>query len=414
MAGTPGVRSAALSTVAPVETAPGREQRTAVAVGAAVLVLGYLPLTFLGPGTDLDVGGVWRSGRAILDGDYQVSRLPGAPVFEALAGALHAVGGPTLVNLGSLAMAVATVTALVALLRAEGVPHAAWAGVAVLVHPVVWIAGTSMVDFLWATGLLLSGAVLRRRTPVVAGVLWALAVGCRASTLLLVGALVVADLVDADGGARRAALRSAVVAVVLTMVIYVPPFLEHGTGLIDSGVASSSALVQLGRFGVKNLFFFGPVVVVLVAALLPRLLRAGRERWRTSWLVRAGLLVVVVSEVLFLRFPWKLAHLIPVLLGLLLLLGGARLLSPRILAVLIAAHLLLGIVNVRWAEPDQPNRASGAELAPAVVEGQLVRDVRCRLDGDRDAYRRADGLDELSATWNCATPWGDEGDPAPG
>lgn len=414
MAGPPGVRSAALSTVAPVETAPARERRTAVAAGVAVLVLGYLPLTVLGPGTDLDVGGVWRSGRAILDGDYVVSRLPGSPVFEALAGVLHAIGGSTLVNLGSVAMAVVTVTALVALLRAEGVPHATWAGVAVLVHPVVWIAGTSMVDFLWATGFLLAGAVVRRRSPMAAGVLWALAAGCRASTLLLVGALVVADLLGADRTARRPALRSAAVAVVLTGVIYIPPFLEHGTGLLDSGVESSSILVQLGRFGVKNLFFFGPVVVVLVAALLPRLLGAVRARWRTSWLVRAGLLVAVVSEVLFLRFPWKLAHLIPALLGLVLLLGGARLLSPRVLGAVLVAHLLLGVVNVRWAEPDQPDRATGAELAPAIVEGQLVRDVRCRLDGDRDAYRRADGLDELDATWDCVTPWGDEDGPAPG
>jgi hypothetical protein len=343
-----------------------------------------------------------------------VSRLPGAPVFEALTGVLHAVGGSTLVNLGSLAMAAVTAAALVALLRREGVAHAGWAGVAVLVHPVVWVAGTSMVDFLWATGFWLTGAVVRTRSPVGAGALYALAAGCRASTLALALALVLADVLGSDREVRRAALISGAVAILLTAVIYLPPFLEHGTGLLDSGVASSGVLVQIGRWGAKNLFFFGPVVVILVAALLPRLVPAVRRRWRTSWLVRAGLMVVVVTEVLFLRFPWKLAHLVPALLGLVLLLGGARLLSARVVAVLVAAHLLLGVVNVRWAQPDEPNRASGAQLAPAVVEGQLWRDVRCRLDGDRDAYRRADGLDELAETWDCVVPWGGEDEPEPG
>ena len=403
-----------MPTAPPAEAATRPGGRRVGLVIAGLLALGYLPMVFLGPGTDLDVGGVWRSGQAILDGDYVVSRLPGAPVFEAVVGVLHAVGGSALVNLASLAMAALTAWALVTLLRREGVAHAEWAALVVLVHPVVWIAGTSMVDFLWATGFLLSGAVARRRSPVAAGVLYALAAGCRASSLLVAGAFVLADLLDRDPTMRRRGLVAGVVAVALTGVIYLPPLLVYGSTVFDSGVPSSSLPVQIGRFGVKNLFFFGPVAVVTVAVLVPRLLRAIREGWSVSWLVRAGLLTFVVAELVFLRFPWKLAHLIPALLGLVLLLAGARLLSSRVLAVLLVAHLLLAVVNVRWAQPDRANQATGAEVSPTLVEGQLLRDLRCRLDGDRDAYRRADGLDELATTWDCVVPWGNEEHPAPG
>src|SRR5262245_29218916 len=59
-------------------------------VGLALVVFGYVPLIFMGPGTDLDSPAIYRSGRAILSGDYLASRRPGEPVYEALAGVLHA------------------------------------------------------------------------------------------------------------------------------------------------------------------------------------------------------------------------------------------------------------------------------------------------------------------------------------
>lgn len=69
-----------------------RLDRRVAAIGLAVLTLGYLPLTFLGPGTDLDVQNVLRSGRSIIDGSYDASRPPGAPVFESVVGVLDAIG----------------------------------------------------------------------------------------------------------------------------------------------------------------------------------------------------------------------------------------------------------------------------------------------------------------------------------
>ncbi|HXH57128.1 hypothetical protein, partial [Iamia sp.] len=90
-------------------------------VAGVLVVLGLVPLTLMGPGTDLDVAAVIQSGRAVLDGDYAVSRAPGAPVHEAAVGGLEAIGGTVGPNLGSLAAGVALTVLLAVLLRREGV-----------------------------------------------------------------------------------------------------------------------------------------------------------------------------------------------------------------------------------------------------------------------------------------------------
>ncbi|MCB1031238.1 MAG: hypothetical protein KDA95_07855, partial [Acidimicrobiales bacterium] len=60
------------------------------AIVATVMTLG-------GPGTDLDVANVFRSGRSIARHlDYVPSRPPGAPVHEAIVGVSDLIGGPLL------------------------------------------------------------------------------------------------------------------------------------------------------------------------------------------------------------------------------------------------------------------------------------------------------------------------------
>lgn len=343
-----------------------------------------------------------------------MSRTPGAPVHEAGTAVLHAVGGVVLVNLASVVMAAVTALAVVRLLSREGHPHAGWFGLAVVLNPYVWIAGTSMVDFLWATGFALAGAnaqLSRRWVP--AAILYALAAGCRLSTLFVVGAFVLADLLGASKRDRPRLVGLGVATVGLSAVVFVPPFLDMGWGFLDSEVPSSSPLVQLGRFAVKNWFFVGPIALALILVVLPRLVRALPERWRASTVLRMGLLGGIAAQAIFLRFPWKLAHLIPAFLCLLLVLGAARVMSNRTVAVLLAAQLLLGVVNVNLADPDRPDQATGGRFAPEVVEGQWLRDLRCRLDSDREAYRDSERGDvggrgvgaDLFATWQCVVPW---------
>jgi hypothetical protein len=371
----------------------------------AVVLLALVPLTLLGPGTDLDAGVVIRSGRSIIDDqDYVASRPPGAPVHEAAVGLLHRVGGTVATNLGSLAMAGLCVSALVALLRRADVERPGLVVAVVVANPFFLIAATSTVDFPWALGLVLSAAVLARdRRPVPAGALAALSIGCRASTVLLVAALILAEWFEGPE-ARRRALTIAGIAAAGGALLFVPSYLAAGESLAfaQNEFATSSPLVQLGKLAVKDLYFFGPAAAAVLAFTAPPVLDA-LKRWRVDWTVRFASAGLVLSQLLFLRFPWKLGHLLPTLACLALLLGVALRDRRRLLVALVAAQLLYAVVNVQFVRPDNPNEATGGRLTFTPVWGALVVDVDCRED-DTTAWKSND-RPRLEAVWNCAKPW---------
>lgn len=398
--------------------------RTAViaAVGG-VVALALLPLLFLGPGTDLDAGAVIRSGRGIVDRwRYTPSRAPGAPVHETAVGVLDRLGGTVGTNLGSLVAAAACVALLVALLRRCGVSRVGLAVAVVVANPWFLLSASSTVDFLWALALVLGAAVVLRGggragagRAVAAGLLAALAIGSRSSTIGLVIALVVAEALDArpgatdgvsSGSARAAVRRAAVVAVVAAaggLLLFVPAFRAAGDSLAfaQNDVSSSSLPVQAGRFAAKDLYFFGPFAAVVLLLCLPGALRVLRT-WRASWLVRFSSLGLVISQVLFLRYPWKMGHLLPSLVCLALLLAVALRDRQRLLLALVVAQLVYGVANVRLLEPDNPNAATGAKLVFQPAAGVLIVDTRCR-DDDTSAWKH--GQAAIDAVWNCAKPW---------
>lgn len=397
-----------------------------VLAGLAV-VIAQVPLAFLGPGTDIDVGAVLHAGASIVgDGPYRVSRSPGSPVHETAVGLLHAVDGTVAPNLGSLVAAIALVLLLAAILHREGVGRVGLSVAVMVANPWFLIAATSTVDFLWALVLWAGAALVLRSRPsyagaVAAGVLGGLAVGVRASTAALVGALVLAEALDrspatdeSGGGsssplpaAPAPAARAAVTLVVAAgcaLLLFVPGYRSTGSslGFAQNDVPTSNFLVQVGRFLVKDLYFFGPFAAVVLVLCVPAVCRS-LVRWRADWLVRLGLFTVVVSQVLFLRFPWKMGHLLPSLVGLALILARALGDRPRRLWALVLAQFAYCFVSVTLIRPDTPNAATGGRLTFEVAPGALVTDVRCRAD-DPDAWE-ADTPDRILAVWDCAKPW---------
>ena len=187
------------------------------------------------------------------------------------------------------------------------------------------------------------------------------------------------------------ALVLAGVAAVVGGLVFLPPFLSADASLAfaQNDVATSSPLVQVGRFLVKDLYFVGPFAAVVLVVALPALVRAALGA-RTDWLVRLGLLTIAVSQVLFLRFPWKMGHLLPTLVGLALLAARALGDRPRLLAALVATQLLYAVVSIQLVAPDNPNAATGGELTFRPRWGALVVDTQCRQD-DPGAWRGTAG-----------------------
>lgn len=211
------------------------------------------------------------------------------------------------------------------------------------------------------------------------------------------------DLVRA-GSPVSHTLIAGLVTAVATALLFIPSYLEAGgLSFAQNDFSTSSPLVQLGRAAVKDMTLLGPVATVVALFALPALLRAVRG-WQTSWLVRFAVPGLVLSQLLFVRFPWKVPHLLPSLLCGAVLLAVALAERPRLLVVLVALQLVFAVVQVDLIAPDDPNQATAAELDLGVSWGPVVTDWQCRRQ-DPDAYLGRQKV-EIERAWNCARPFG--------
>jgi len=372
---------------------------------AAIATVVAVPLVLSGPGNDLDVANVFRSGRAIARHlDYVPSRPPGAPVHEAIVGVLDLLGGPLLTNLASLGVAATLLWTLDRLLRDEGVaPGGRWAVALVAANPWFIIAATSTADYVFALAfVLLAARALRADRAVLAGALAAGAMGCRVGSIALLIGLAVAEVGVGAGSRKRVAVAGAVGAA-LTIVVFIPSVVAAGgLSFAQNDFSTSSPLVQLGRALAKDALLLGLPATVVALVALPAIVATIRT-WSSSWLVRFALVGLGLSQLLFMRFPWKMAHLLPCLLCVAILYAIALQHRPRILMAMVALQLLFSVVRIDLVQPDDPNQATGARLRPSVAWGPVVRDWTCRRE-HADAYLGRQ-KEEVELAWDCARPF---------
>jgi hypothetical protein len=366
--------------------------RSLVAITAAVT----LPLVWMGYGTDIDVFDVLVAGDSIRAGDYLPSRPPGVPVFEAVVALLDPVAGHLAINLATAAAGAATVVGIARLVRAWGHANGDLIALAFLAAPGTMIAATSTADFVWALAFFVWAALhhLRDR-PVAAGVLFALALGTRLSSVLLMAAFLVAD--GWDRPRRRVCVRTALVALPLGALLYVPAWLayDRSAEILDTAEGWRSLANNLGRFAYKNYATAGVPFLVVVLVATPALL-ASLRRWGADPMLRTGVLGFAVSQGLFLVLPWKYNHLLPALATFLLWLGASTRNRRGFLWLTIGALAVNGLITFRPLAPDAPAVARAGRWDPALTVGLLVNDIDCRLDAMHD-----DPLPLNRGAWAC-------------
>jgi hypothetical protein len=297
------------------------------------------------------------------------------------------VGGSVLVNVASVLFAGLALWGLQDLLRRERSPIAGLAVLVLATNPWFWVAATSLGDFAWALGLLMAGAAAARRDHrLVAGVLFALAIGCRLSTVFLVAAWLLAEQLGrrTDRVPWRATLLTVAVVVPLAALCFVPSWLatDRSLDFVRSPIDFAGFGVHLGRWAIKNVAFFGVLGAIVLLVGVPRFARAWRA-WATSTAFRFGVLAFVVAEVLYFRFPYKPLHLIPAAMGVALVVGHFGVGARRWVAALVVAQIVGGLITTTLAAPDVEDQATRGEVELGITAGVLWQDVDCRLE-DRD------------------------------
>ena len=353
-----------------------------------VAALLYVPLTFLGYGSDSDSLGVVRAGQHFaVTFDYVPSRLPGFFVHEVFVFFLNLAGGSQLSNLGTVFMSLVTLHSFRKVCRFYSIPHPTLLSTILMVQPFFWVNAASTIDYLWALGFCFLGFdLLLHERFLPAAISLALAVGCRLSTALPVSMLLI-YLFLVNNNQRRQLLLTASSVALLSFIFFLPPldFLEWDLSrwlVLSTGDPSLwTPPLRFGRFFYKNLMFFSIPIVVWVfirwlAAVIRRQKPVVTRLDGLSWL---SLAVVLGVEVMFMRIPIEIEYLLPLLPFSLILVG--RRLSNRLDQIWLLLILTL-LANFLWINPAHslaPNQTNEVIYGLWLEPGYLLQDIAARL-----------------------------------
>lgn len=354
----------------------------------ALAALLYIPLAFLGYGSDSDSFNVVRTGQYYVETlDYIPSRLPGYFVHEVFVYFLNLAGGSLLSNLGSLAMALLLLVSFNRVCRILQVPHPNLLTLILIVHPFLWVNAASTIDYLWALGFAFLGFErLLKKKYIAASIFLALAIGCRLSTALII-ALFLLYIWLQNKDQRPKLLLSGLAVALLSFVLFIPPldFLEWDFSrwlvLSMGDPLLWTPLLRVGRFLYKNLMFWSvPTALWLLYLFTRGVVKPGTiqvRRWDLlTWLC---LVVIFASEVLFLRVPIEMEYLLPMLPFALILLGRSFSRQPQFLLILLVLVFLSNFLWINLARSTSPNQTSAVVYGLWLEKGYLLQDISTRL-----------------------------------
>lgn len=381
----------------PPTTQVAVSNRFVLSSGHAVLLglfATYAALGLFGYGTDGDTYLLLRSGHHLfVHGVYEYSRTPGYVVPEVAVGLLSLAGGHVLSNLASALLGTATLYLFRRLLRPffperEALLLTATVGA----NPFFVIAASSSMDYVYSLFFGVAAvACLPRRRYYLAALLFGLAIGSRLSNapaVAVIYAVLLAVLLRRRETRELATvLSSGAVALLIAVVLYLPPYFASGRTLdfLTYAMPDWSLLERLYRFLYKGAYLFGLAPILLIAGVTAHRAVASRLRLPRPSLLVAGGFVVAAQALLFLNVPIEVSYLLPVLFVALPLFAFVAAPGRAGLALLLGLTLTYGFV----ANPDVLQRSYGeagevrAEVGLFVRRGVVVEDVLHREEALR-------------------------------
>lgn len=356
------------------------------ALWAIGLFLAYLPLCFMGPGSDSDSLLVIRTVRQWLaTGQYFGWRLnPGYWVHDTISLGIGSIGGITLINICTALATVIGALFLYKILKEDEIPHPRlWATVYAL-HPIVWVNAASLIDYNWAVSALIIGFwAFRRHRWGIAIAAMGFAVGVRLASFLIFPILIAAELVQRLKGWRQRIL-VLMAGWVLGGLFYLVRFLDMGFGCLSvnsTWEGDWSLTAYIGRFVYKSIYFWGLPQLLILTILLIISWKA-RPQIKTPQ-VQATLWIsvgmVLIFHGLFARYPWENEYLLscfPLAIYWIAHTLGA---SKKIALAAAITILSYSIISINVLRPDKPNGASTVTAGIWLEPGYVIQDTIERL-----------------------------------
>ena len=373
-----------------------RRERWLLALTAIAILATRLPWIGAGYGSDPDGYRVVAVARAIArGGDYQVSRLPGFPVYESLS-ALTARADPWLSNAVTALLSVAACVLFAQILRYFSIRAPLLIASGFAMTPVIYLNSCCTMDYVPALALMLAAtyALLCGRV-LLAGLCLGLATGCRITSGLLGIALCLWLWLELP---MRRALRQCLIlgasSLTVAALCFVPVYRHYGRQFFtfyDNAaypgwdVVYARALPNV--WGSVGLLAFA--LLLLISPFYARVLRAAWRQRRTRHALLFAALAIALYTLLFLRLPDESGYLVPAIPF--VWLGVALTVPPWLSRSLALASLLAGIVTID---------RHGIGFDGPLVEDHAVRESQQRATREIiDAVARLPGQAIVVSGW---------------
>lgn len=374
---------------------------------------------FSGYGNDIDTYFMISSGHgALLKGVYHYSRPPGYFVPELIIGGASLLGGYLFTNLISSLLGTASLYLFWRLLKANGsFTHrdAALIVATVGLNPHYVIAASSTTDYVYSLFFgLLGVTALRVNRYLLAAPLFALAISSRLSNTLIIGIIYLYFIYirhkepESRNGIRL--VGSGVLAGCLTALLFLPPYIAAGEtfGFFTYKIGSWTFAEYLSRFVYKNIYLFGLAPFLWLGGMLIHGVTSKKLYVSSTPEVLAGMLVLLVHELLFFKVPLEIPYLLPLLfvampMTVVLLRPGRAAMYTFLFLVLSYGFVVnLDILDRRYNEAGTEAIAADAGLfaRPGVVVADLLerRHSARKYAGYLHVYDRRDAPADTPAS----------------
>ncbi len=310
-------------------------------------LLGYLPFLSEGYGKEFDAWSNALNARTIAEtGVYEVSRLPGHPLYELLLSALYPLNHSYFFyNLLTALASAAAIYFFYKVARFYQLKNALWLSLTLGFTPVFFIAATYTIDYNFALCFLLGSWWWGlQKKPWLAGLFLALATGWRISSL---GFVLPYFLLFAPYFTQRDFFKFALAAGLGSALAFLPPLLTYGPSFLDFHKPPFPTLAN-----VLYKLSFGIWGLVLQVALALAVFLGVKRYFKGSlpdgiqlpkWFSMALTLIILMQLAVFLRLPFKSEFFIPAIpFVLMAVFIGLKPKEAKWLTLAAALSLLLG------------------------------------------------------------------------
>jgi hypothetical protein len=371
-------------------------ERLALSLAALAVLLTRLPWIGSGYGSDPDGYRVVIAARQIArGGEYDVSRLPGFPIYEYLT-ALSASAPPWVSNAVTALCSVASFVLFALIMRELGVRRYLLLALAFAMTPVIYLSSCCTMDYIPAlTGQLAATYAVLRRRPALAGVLLGLGVGCRITAGALVLPLCLWILLTTPlRPALRQCLTFGFTLLIVSVLSFLPVWHRYGADFFafyDNGwyppldlVYTRAVPLVWGALGSLAL-----LALLCAAPAYFGFTRRALAEPRTRAALTLALTAVALYLIAFLRLPDEAGYLVPAVPFVLL---SIALLSPPWAAGTLAVALMLS----PWVAFDH---------ARPTLDGPIIEDHRVRESQQRSTQAIIEAVARLPGRAAIVSGW---------